>query len=56
MRLLRGSVSVRSVLVSVAMTGVLAIAACGSGTSKASSNDLTIWIDSARAPVAQAYG
>jgi ABC-type glycerol-3-phosphate transport system substrate-binding protein len=67
MRLLRGSVSVRSVLrlfrrsvlVSVAMTGVVALAACGGGTTKASSSqdssNLTIWIDAARAPVAQAY-
>ena len=45
----------RSVLASLSVAAVLAIAACGSGTSKASSNDLTIWIDSARAPVAQAY-
>jgi ABC-type glycerol-3-phosphate transport system substrate-binding protein len=39
------------------MTAVVAIAACGSGPSKASqgSNNLPIWVDSVRLPVAQAY-
>jgi ABC-type glycerol-3-phosphate transport system substrate-binding protein len=49
----------RSVLVSLVMTVVVAIAACGSGnTSKPStqdSNDLTIWVDSVRQPAAAAY-
>jgi ABC-type glycerol-3-phosphate transport system substrate-binding protein len=64
MRLLRGSAPPRSlsrwlrrsVLTSLAVTGVVAIAACG-GTAKpsSSSNELTVWVDSVRLPVAEAY-
>ena len=66
MRLLRGSAPPRSlsrslrrsVLASLAVTGVVAIAAC-SGPANPSSNqgstDLTVWVDSVRMPVADAY-
>ena len=67
MRLLRGSAPPRSllrslrrsVLASLAVTGVVAIAACSSGPANSSSNqgstDLTVWVDSVRMPVAEAY-
>src|SRR5690242_6354672 len=49
----------RSVLASLAVTGLVALAACGGGTPKTSSsqnsNDLTVWVDSVRLPAAQAY-
>jgi len=45
------------VLVSLTVTAVVGIAACGSDSSKKTqeSNDLTVWVDSARLPAAQAY-
>jgi len=67
MRLLKGSAPPRSllrsfrrsVLASLAVTGVVAIAACSSGSANSSSNqgstDLTVWVDSVRMPVAEAY-
>jgi len=64
MKLLKGSVPPRSllrwlrrsVLVSLTVTAVVGIAACGSDSSKKSSSDsLTVWVDSARLPAAQAY-
>jgi len=46
-------------LASLAMTAVVAIAACGNDPSKPKasqgSNNLTVWVDSVRLPVAQAY-
>ncbi|MBO3751214.1 extracellular solute-binding protein [Streptosporangiaceae bacterium NEAU-GS5] len=52
----------RSVLALLAMTGMVVIAACGGSSSSSpkpgaskSSNSLTVWVDAARLPVAQAY-
>src|SRR5689334_18760533 len=46
-------------LAAIAAMGMVAIAACGGGTPKAApsqdSSDLTVWVDAARLPVAQAY-
>src|SRR5690348_4831118 len=64
MRLMRGSAPprplsrrlTRSVLASLAVMGVAVSAACG-GPSKPSSspNELTVWVDAVRLPVAEAY-
>jgi ABC-type glycerol-3-phosphate transport system substrate-binding protein len=47
----------RPVIAFVAVTGMVALAACGGGSSKpnSKSNDLTVWVDSVRLPAAQAY-
>ena len=49
----------RSVLASLAVTGVVAIAACSGGsptpTASQDAHNLTVWVDAVRLPVAEAY-
>ena len=63
MRLLRGfrtpRLLSRIMLAGLAVMGMVVVTACGGGSPKASpsqdSNELTVWVDAARLPVAQAY-